>query len=153
MRKLTALLLILLGTPVLAGDKCFYAPTLQPYQSYSVPYAYDYEVEKVNVVTNQLSISPVKTPQKDILGEMAFQKVWKELTDAIPIAPAPQTLRKFQFVRNWPTVPAQQRVQRQQQQVQLATTTQVLQGVVRQSIVVEGGVTVVQGGTVVFPVR
>jgi hypothetical protein len=145
MRIVAAVLLGLLTASVsLAGDRCFCSPYtyVAPYQQpfyYSTPYNYDVDVQKVDVINRQVSISPLKAPQKDLPTEQALAKQWQDVTSAIPISPRKDYLRKFQFTKNWPTVAPAKTVQKQQQKVEFQTTTQVLYGAVRQNIVIQGG--------------
>jgi hypothetical protein len=136
MKTTLVLTISLLATPVFADDCCFYPTPPVYYQNRE-------EITKIDVITRQIGLSPAKKPYKDELVEYALQKQWEAITSAIPIPPAPQPLRQFQFSKNWPKVaPAQQR-QRQRQTVQTETVTQVLTGIVNQSVVVTGGVVIV----------
>lgn len=130
---------ITLSNSLYADDKCFYQP------SYGEPYyvkSYDDEITTINVVNRQVSLSPLKVAKPDPLVDKALKHQWELVTGAIPISPAPQNLRRFQFVKNWPTVPAAQRVQNRSAQV-VQTETRILTGVVRQNLVIQGGTVVV----------
>ena len=143
-KVLTFLSVFVAVTSLSAGDKCFcngsnYQPT---YQNSYVETPYDYNNETtVNVVNRQISIAPAKGSYKnDPAVEKALKDQWSMLTNSIPISPAPQPLRQFQFNSNWPVTPAARPVQsRFTQTVQTQTVTQTLQGVIRQNLVVQGG--------------
>lgn len=146
-------IILLFSLPAFAGEKCFCEgiPQLGPNQKYSKPYVYDHEIDKLEVINQQLNVSPLHRPQQDVAAEKAFLKVWSELMDAVPIPPAPKPLKQFQFVRNWPTVPAarsqpQRSAQPAVNTAQTVVTTNVLQGVVRQTFAVDGAVTITTNG-------
>lgn len=116
-----------------AGDKCFCQPAYN-----NVIYEEDTEV--VNVINRHLPLTKGFKAKEKGLDEIVFEKVWKELLTAIPIDSKPPEMRKFQFVKNWPTVPAAQIVRRQTQQIQQATQTQTITAFINQQLIIENGV-------------
>ncbi len=153
MRTVLVIVTSLSPTVVVAGDKCYYTPytQLQPY-TYYPPSEYDNTI--VEVINHQSQIYPATPTVRDVKGERAFQQQWAQLLEAIPLTPRAQTgvPRTFHFVNNMPLAPAiQQRSQTSQSEQasqsgqdgassRTQTVTHVLQGVVRQSVVVQDGV-------------
>jgi hypothetical protein len=141
MKMVWALTVALVITAAAAADgRCFCdsytytAPYQQPFY-----YSSQYDVEKVEVINRQVAISPLAAPVKNHQVDQLLRQQWQTVTGAIPISPRKDYLRRFQFTKNWPTVAPQRAVQRQQQQVQSQTITQILYGVVQQNVVVQGG--------------
>ncbi len=133
--KFSIISLLVFACAAQAGDKCFCPP--------NAAYHVDYDIEQLNVVTKYLRLYPANVQKKDQLTEYAVARVLAEVEEAIPISPKKDYLRKFEFVKDWPVTPNAQVVRRERVQA-TQTVTKTLYGVVRQTVVVENGVTIVK---------